>query len=125
MKYTNNEVAFASKIFGVIMTIAGIALGAFLVATIGRMASLTLGAMLAAASNLLYADLAAGSTKIDALRADVRARRRAHDLRMVRLLTAISGENLAGGFAGAAFVAYLSRSWRARSARCNTRSSPR
>jgi PAT family beta-lactamase induction signal transducer AmpG len=31
-----------------------------------------------------------------------------HDLRMVRLLIAISGENIAGGLAGAAFVAYLS-----------------
>ena len=30
------------------------------------------------------------------------------DARMVRLMVAISGENIAGGLAGAAFVAYLS-----------------
>ena len=58
LKYTGDEVAFASKIFGVFMTMAGIAIGGILFATLGRMPTLLVGALVAAASNLLYADLA-------------------------------------------------------------------
>ena len=108
LKYTGDEVAFASKIFGVFMTMAGIAIGAFLFATVGRMPTLLIGALVAAASNLLYADLAAGATNIDAFARTFGLDAFGHDLRMVRLLIAISGENIAGGLAGAAFVAYLS-----------------
>lgn len=108
LKYTGDEVAFASKIFGVFMTMAGIAIGAFLFATVGRMPTLLIGAIVAAASNLLYADLAAGAANIDAFARTFGLDAFGHDLRMVRLLIAISGENIAGGLAGAAFVAYLS-----------------
>jgi PAT family beta-lactamase induction signal transducer AmpG len=108
LQYTGDEVAFASKIFGVFMTMAGIAIGAFLFATIGRMPTLLIGALVAAASNLLYADLAAGAANIDAFARTFGLDAFGHDLRMVRLLIAISGENIAGGLAGAAFVAYLS-----------------
>ncbi|HEX6409959.1 MAG TPA: MFS transporter [Sphingomicrobium sp.] len=108
LQYTGDEVAFASKIFGVFMTMAGIAIGAFLFATVGRMPTLLIGAIVAAASNLLYADLAAGAANIDAFARTFGLDAFGHDLRMVRLLIAISGENIAGGLAGAAFVAYLS-----------------
>ena len=108
LKYTGDEVAFASKIFGVFMTMAGIAIGAFLFATVGRMPTLLIGAIVAAASNLLYADLAGGAVYIDAFARTFGLDAFGHDLRMVRLLIAISGENIAGGLAGAAFVAYLS-----------------
>jgi PAT family beta-lactamase induction signal transducer AmpG len=108
LQYTGDEVAFASKIFGVFMTMAGIALGAFLFATVGRMPTLLIGAIVAAASNLLYADLASGAPYIDAFARTFALDSFGHDLRMVRLLIAISGENIAGGLAGAAFVAYLS-----------------
>ena len=108
LKYSGDEVAFASKIFGVFMTMGGIAIGAFLFATIGRMPTLLVGAIVAAASNLLYADLAAGAPNIDAFARIFGLDAFGHDLRMVRLLIAISGENIAGGLAGAAFVAYLS-----------------
>ena len=108
LHYTGDEVAFASKIFGVFMTMAGIAIGAFLFATIGRMPTLLIGALVAAASNLLYADLASGAVNIDAFARTFGLDAFGHDLRMVRLLIAISGENIAGGLAGAAFVAYLS-----------------
>jgi PAT family beta-lactamase induction signal transducer AmpG len=108
LKYSGDEVAFASKIFGVFMTMGGIAIGAFLFATIGRMPTLLVGAIIAAASNLLYADLAAGAQNIDAFARTFGLDAFGHDLRMVRLLIAISGENIAGGLAGAAFVAYLS-----------------
>ena len=112
LKYTNDEVAVASKFFGVGMTMAGIALGAVSFATIGRMATLVFAALIAAASNLLYADLALGGVGLDVfgngsgfywLTSQFGA-----DARFSRLLLAITGENLAGGFAGAAFVAYLS-----------------
>ena len=108
LKYTGDEVAFASKIFGVFMTMAGIAIGGILFAVIGRMPTLLIGAVFAAASNLLYADLAFGAPYIDAFARTLRLDAFGHDLRMVRLLIAISGENIAGGLAGAAFVAYLS-----------------
>jgi PAT family beta-lactamase induction signal transducer AmpG len=108
LKYTGDEVAFASKIFGVFMTMAGIAIGAALFATIGRMPTLLIGAIVAAASNLLYADLASGAAGIDAFARTFGLDAFGHDLRMVRLLIAVSGENIAGGLAGAAFVAYLS-----------------
>ena len=108
LKYTGDEVAFASKIFGVFMTMAGIAIGAALFALIGRMPTLLIGAIVAAASNLLYADLAAGAPYIDAFARTLGLDAFGQDLRMVRLLIAISGENIAAGLAGAAFVAYLS-----------------
>jgi PAT family beta-lactamase induction signal transducer AmpG len=105
LQYTGDEVAFASKIFGVFMTMAGIAIGGILFATIGRMPTLLVGAIVAAASNLLYADLAAGAPFIDAFARTLALDTFGQDLRMVRLLIAISGENVAGGLAGAAFVA--------------------
>ena len=108
LKYTGDEVAFASKIFGVFMTMAGIAIGASLFALVGRMPTLLIGAIVAAASNLLYADLASGAYYIDAFARTFGLDAFGHDLRMVRLLIAVSGENIAGGLAGAAFVAYLS-----------------
>lgn len=110
--YSNDEVAFASKLFGVVMTIAGVALGGVLFATLGRMPTLLAGAVAAAASNLLYADLAQGGAGIDAFAQAFGLDRLGSlggaDLRMVRLMIAISGENVAGGLAGAAFVAYIS-----------------
>jgi PAT family beta-lactamase induction signal transducer AmpG len=108
LKYTGDEVAFASKIFGVFMTMAGIAIGGILFATLGRMPTLMIGAIVAAASNLLYADLASGAPVIDAVARFLQLDTFGSDLRMVRLMIAISGENIAGGLAGAAFVAYLS-----------------
>lgn len=112
LHYTNDEVAVASKFFGVGMTMAGIAAGALLFTFLGRMPTVVLGALLAAASNLLYADLAQGGAGLDAfgsatgfywLTGEFGA-----DARFSRLLLAIAGENLSGGLAGAAFVAYLS-----------------
>lgn len=108
LQYTGDEVAFASKVFGVFMTIAGIAIGGILFATLGRMPTLTIGAIVAAASNLLYADLASGAVFIDGTARLFGLDGLDPDLRMARLMIAISGENIAGGLAGAAFVAYLS-----------------
>lgn len=108
LQYSNDEVAFASKLFGVIMTIVGVAVGGALFATVGRMPTMLAGAIVAAASNLLYADLALGGAGIDAFARTFGLDMLGADPRMVRLMLAISGENIAGGLAGAAFVAYIS-----------------
>jgi PAT family beta-lactamase induction signal transducer AmpG len=108
LQYTVDEVAFASKVFGVFMTIAGIAIGGVLFVTLGRFPTLILGAIVAALTNLLYADLAAGAPYIDAFANTFGLNEMGVDPRMVRLMVAISGENIAGGLAGAAYVAYLS-----------------
>jgi PAT family beta-lactamase induction signal transducer AmpG len=108
LQYTGDEVAFASKVFGVFMTMAGIAIGGILFATMGRMPTLMAGAIVAAASNLLFADLAAGAFYIDSFARLFGLDAFEPSLRMTRLMIAISGENIAGGLAGAAFVAYLS-----------------
>lgn len=110
--YSNDEVAFASKIFGIGMLLLGVALSGALFVWLGRMPTLLIGAVTAAATNLLYADLALGGGGIDAFAqatglAGVAAGL-GSDPRMTRLLIAISGENIASGLAGAAFVAYLS-----------------
>jgi PAT family beta-lactamase induction signal transducer AmpG len=108
LQYSADEVAFASKVFGVFMTIAGIAIGGILFVTLGRMPTLILGAIVAAVTNLLYADLAAGAPYIDAFASTFGLHSVGVDPRMMRLMIAISGENIAGGLAGAAYVAYLS-----------------
>lgn len=112
LHYTNDEVAVASKFFGVGMTMAGIALGAVLFTFAGRMPTVVLGAVLAAASNLLYADLAQGGAGLDVFGSATGfywlTEHFGADARLSRLLLAIAGENLSGGLAGAAFVAYLS-----------------
>lgn len=112
LHYTKDEVAFASKIFGIIMTMVGIALGGFLFVRIGRLPTILIGAILPVFGNFVYADLAEGGPTIDVvahtLRLDALATLFGSDERMVRLLLAISMENISTGIAGAAFVAYLS-----------------
>ncbi len=90
MGYTKVEVATVSKIYGVAMTIAGAALGGLLTARMGVMRSLMLGAVLSAATNLLFVRLAGLG----------------HDL--PALIGTVSADNLASGLASSAFVAYLS-----------------
>ncbi len=90
MGYSKEEVAAVTKIYGVIMTLAGAFIGGALAMRLGVMRVLMLGAVLSAASNLLFAALAT----------------RGHDL--TGLIFVISADNLAGGIASAAFIAYLS-----------------
>jgi MFS transporter, PAT family, beta-lactamase induction signal transducer AmpG len=112
LHYSKDEVAFASKVFGVIMTIVGISMGGYLFAKLGRMPTLLVGAALPILGNLLYAELAGGGASIDTFAhitgLSALASGLGTDDRMVRLMLAISGENIAAGVAGAAFVAYLS-----------------
>jgi len=90
MGYTKDEVATVSKVYGVIMTIVGAALGGVLIAKIGIMRTLFLGAVLSAATNLLFVWLAG----------------RGHDV--AGLVFTISADNLSAGIATSAFIAYLS-----------------
>ena len=112
LHYTKDEVAFASKIFGIVMTILGVSIGGLLFLRIGRFPTVLIGATLPILGNFLYADLAEGGVHIDmvahALALDRLAVAMGSDERMVRLLLTISAENISTGIAGAAFVAYVS-----------------
>jgi PAT family beta-lactamase induction signal transducer AmpG len=112
LKYTNDEVAIASKFFGVGAIVLGLAIGGTLLTSIGRMATLTLGAVLAALTNLLYADLASGGYAMQSFADTVGFTALVVDFggrpEMAKLMITIGAENLAVGIAGAAYVAWLS-----------------
>ncbi len=90
MGFTKDEVATVSKVYGVIMTVVGAMLGGILTMRMGVMRTLMLGAVLSAATNLLFVWLAG----------------RGHDVGA--LVFTISADNLSSGIASSAFVAYLS-----------------
>lgn len=112
LHYSKDEVAFASKVFGIFMTMLGIALGGYMFARLGRLPTVLIGAILPVFGNFVYADLAEGGANLDAVAGTLRLTQLlgafGFDERMVRLLLAISYENVSTGIAGAAFVAYLS-----------------
>jgi len=112
MHYSKDEVAFASKIFGIFMTILGVSVAGVLFARIGRFATIMIGAALPILGNFIYADLADGAPGIDlvshTLRLDALGGMLGADERMVRLLMTIAFENVSTGIAGACFVAYVS-----------------
>lgn len=88
--FTKEEIALVSKTYGLIMTLVGAFIGGVLSLRFGVLRVLFAGALLSAASNLLFAWLAT----------------QGHN---VWLLTwVISIDNLAGGIASSAFIAYLS-----------------
>ena len=89
MDFTKSEIAAISKIFGLSMTLAGVALGGLLVSRIGLLKSLLVCGVAQAATNLLFAVQAA----------------RGHDLKF--LMVTIGADNLAGGMASTALIAYL------------------
>ncbi len=88
--FTKSEIASVSKVFGVIMTMIGAFLGGLLVARYGMMRPLLFGAVIMLLTNLVFAYLAASGK----------------DIRL--LFITISGDNLAAGIAGSAFIAYMS-----------------
>lgn len=90
MGYTKDQVAAVSKVYGVIMTLLGAFIGGALSMRLGVMRVLMLGAVLSAASNLLFAWLAGHTASLPAL------------------IMVISADNLSAGVASAAFIAFLS-----------------
>jgi PAT family beta-lactamase induction signal transducer AmpG len=122
--YTGEDVAFASKILGIFAILLGLAIGGWLITVFGRMFMLTLGAILAAATNLLYANLAAGGAAMqagsDAIGFTWLVETMSNGLAplffvaappsegLARLAFTIFWENFAIGIAGAAYIAWLS-----------------
>jgi PAT family beta-lactamase induction signal transducer AmpG len=90
MGYTKEQVAAVSKVFGVVMTLLGAFIGGGLSMRFGIMRVMMLGAFLSSASNLLFAWLAGQPPDWSSL------------------VWVVSADNLAGGIASAAFIAYLS-----------------
>ncbi len=90
MGYTKDEVAAVTKVYGVVMTLVGAFVGGVLSSRLGVMRVLMLGAVLSAASNLLFAWLHGVGHDVGAL------------------IFVVSADNLASGIASAAFIAYLS-----------------
>ncbi len=88
--YTKTEIANVAKIFGFFMSITGSFICGLLVVKYGIMRPLLVGAILVASTNLLFALLAGQPPEL-------------HYLAIV-----ISADNISGGFAATAFIAYLS-----------------
>jgi MFS transporter, PAT family, beta-lactamase induction signal transducer AmpG len=90
MGFTGSEVAAVSKLWGVWMTVVGALVGGLAVARWGVFRALLIGGVLQALTNFAFAYVAL----------------KGHDLPALTL--AITVDNIAGGAAGAALVAYLS-----------------
>lgn len=88
--FSKAQIANVSGIYGIIMTIVGGLLGGVLVPRYGVMRVLLAGSILAAVTNLLFAVLALLGPEV------------------WMLVVTISADNLAGGLAISAFIAYLS-----------------
>ena len=88
--YEIKDIATFSKFFGLIATIFGGILGGIIAMKFGTYRALLIGAITAALTNVLFAFLAIVEKNL------------------VYLATIIIADNLASGFAGAAFVVYLS-----------------
>ena len=88
--YNIKDIATYSKFFGVFATIFGGLIGGYSAIKFGTIKALFFGALVAAASNLLFAWLAISEANINSL------------------IIVITADNISSGFAGAAFVVYLS-----------------
>ncbi len=88
--YKISDIATYSKFFGVFATIFGGFVGGYCSYKFGTMKCLFFGALIAALSNLLFAWLALSPISINFL------------------IAVITADNISSGFAGAAFVIYLS-----------------
>ena len=88
--YKISDIATYSKFFGVFATIFGGFIGGYCSYKFGTMKCLFFGALIAALSNLLFAWLAVSPISINFL------------------IAVITADNISSGFAGAAFVIYLS-----------------
>lgn len=88
--FTKEQIANIAKLYGVIATLAGALIGGVLVVRIGLLRSLLIGAVLVAATNLVFAALAVTGPDI------------------LMLTAAITADNIANGLAGSVFIAYLS-----------------
>jgi len=88
--FSKTEIAEARKVFGVVMTVIGVGLGGYLVARLGMMRALVVGAFAGPLSNLAFAWLAFQGPELWAL------------------FVAIGIDNIAGGVSGTCLIAYMS-----------------
>lgn len=88
--FSKNQIAAVGKIFGFAMTLCGAFVGGVLVVRFGVFRPLLAGSVMVAATNVLFAQLALVGADIN------------------WLTLVISADNFSGGFANAAFIAFLS-----------------
>ncbi|MCH2559086.1 MAG: MFS transporter [Alcanivorax sp.] len=102
--YTKNEIATVAKFFGFFMTILGSAVGGLAVLRWGLGRSMLVGAVGVAATNVLFAVMATYSpvTQVAVEPEQVRW------LALTWLAAVISADNLFGGFANVALIAFMS-----------------
>ncbi|MDH0896780.1 MULTISPECIES: AmpG family muropeptide MFS transporter [unclassified Pseudomonas] len=111
MGFAKSQIASVSKLFGLIMTLLGAALGGLLIVRFGILPILLLGGVASAGTNLLFATLSGfGAVTQPALYAEQTVSHLlwALDPHMLMLVVTIALDNLSSGLATAAFVAYLS-----------------
>ena len=90
MGFTDEQIGWVSKTFGIIVTIVGALLGGVLVMRYGILSMLIVAAVLVVTTNLVFAWLSTLGPEI------------------VWLALVITADNLSGGIAGSTFIAYLS-----------------
>ncbi len=90
MGYTGSEIGLVSGLLGKFITITGALVGGLFVVRYGVLRMLMLGAWMVIATNLVFAWLATQPPLL------------------VWLILVVGADNLAGGFAGTVFIAYLS-----------------
>jgi PAT family beta-lactamase induction signal transducer AmpG len=90
MGFTKKEVAKIANIYGTVMTLLGASLGGVFMVRYGVMKILFLGALLSAATNVLFSIMSTVGKSL------------------IMLILVISADNLSAGIATAAFIAYLS-----------------
>ncbi|GAB3373858.1 MFS transporter [Lysobacter rhizosphaerae] len=90
MGFTLDQIALVSKVYGVLMTMAGALLAGVLIRRVGIAKTLMVGWVLLTVANLLYAHIATIHPGLG------------------WLATVVSADNIANGIAGTAFIAYMS-----------------
>jgi MFS transporter, PAT family, beta-lactamase induction signal transducer AmpG len=118
MEFTGAELATISKVYGIIASLVGGVVGGLIVARYGLLRTLILGGILQAATNLLFSAMAwrdqTGFAQMLVSRGPldpviyIELYRLHHAELLKWLMAAITADNIAGGIASAAFVAYLS-----------------
>ena len=96
MGFTKTDIANVTKIYGVVMTLVGAAVGGVLCLRLGVMRIMMVGAILSAVTNVLFSWLATLGATDSAL------------FKYWALAGVISADNFATGIATAAFIAYMS-----------------
>jgi len=104
--FSKVEIANVSKVFGLIMTLLGAGAGGLLVVRFGILPILFVGGIASATTNLMFLWLLQAE-KLPIL-LEIGFYTQQTDSKILLLILTISCDNLSGGLASAAFIAYLS-----------------